>query len=473
MVLMLTYIFSSFCLIFVLFTHTGFAQAEPLNADGYIQSGVPAQVTWERLSHLSTEELKRLSASDPSAYSTGWITLVLIHRQYHANPEKLVKAIEGWKEQFPTHAANELLSVSSRKNVGQLALFVPLKAEKALLGNAVKDGFLSAYKYTDPKQRPEIKIYDTSTYQDMTALYQKAVEEGADFIIGPLFKEEVQQLSTQPDGFFSVPLLALNQATGTSSAALPSRFFQFSLSPDQEAIMLAERLVEQNKHYPLLIVPQNDWGKRFALAFEARLTQLKGELIDVFYTSPSQNLGQGISQKFEITHSQERFRQIAQLVGAKIDVQPRRRQDIDSVVLAIAPQYARQIKPLLDFYYAYDLPVYGSSNIYSGIPNVSKDVDLNGIQFCEMPWFIVPAQTDYVQRGGQVQTLPEQQARLFAMGVDAFNLPSQLKKLSASPTSRYAGMTGSLSLGEHNVILRELVWAQFKNGVPIRIKSTD
>ncbi len=104
---------------------------------------------------------------------------------------------------------------------------------------------------------------------------------------------------------------------------------------------------------------------------------------------------------------------------------------------------------------------------------MSKDIDLNGIQFCEMPWFIVPTQTDYVQHGGQVQTLPEQQARLFAMGVDAFNLPSQLKRLSSSHTARYAGMTGSLSLGENNIILRELVWAQFKNGVPIRIKSTD
>lgn len=357
------------------------------------------------------------------------------------------------------------------KKAGQLSLFVPLTGPRATLGQAVQQGFIAAYKNTAPAQQPEIKIYDTALYQDMTALYQKAVEEGADFIIGPLFKDEVQQLSKQPDGFFSVPLLALNQAVENKETMLPSRFFQFALSPKQEAEILADRLVQQNKYHPMLIVPQNDWGKRFATAFENRIIQLNGWLIDTFYTAPQQNLGKDLSQKLEINHSQERFRQISNALGKKIEVQPRRRQDLDSIVLAIAPQQARQLKPLLDFYYAYDLPVYGSSNIYSGVPNVHKDADLNGIQFCDMPWFIVPMQTDYVQRGGPVQALPEQQARLFAMGVDAFNLPSQLRRLTASREAIYSGMTGMLSVGENNIINRQLVWAEFKNGVPVRVKS--
>lgn len=433
------------------------------------------QDTWKTLLQLPTEKLKRLSARNNSTYTMGWLTLAIIYQQYEENPEKLVQAIDGWKYEFPQHPAYDILpnqlskNAQLKKGVRQVSLLLPLEGNKAGLGQAIKDGFLSAYTYADPKTRPEIKIYDTSTYQDMRSLYEKAVEEGADFIVGPLFKEEVRQLSTQPDGFFSVPLLALNQANDTNSS-LPNRFFQFALAPEQEAELLAERIIQQNKHYPILVVPNNDWGKRFASAFDAKLNHLKGSLVDVFYTQPQQNLGKLISQRFEIDSSQERFRSVSRMLGAKIEIQPRRRQDLDSLVLAISPQQARQLKPLLDFYYAHDLPVYGSSNIYSGSPNPNKDMDLNGVQFCDMPWFIVPSQTNYAQRGGQIRALPEQQARLFAMGVDAFDLTTQLKRLSASSHSNYSGMTGKLWLNENNIIVRQLIWAEFKNGVPVRLK---
>jgi outer membrane PBP1 activator LpoA protein len=435
------------------------------------------QDTWKTLTQLPTEQLKRLSAKNNSENALGWITLAIIHKQYDATPDKFIQAIEGWKRQYPSHPAHDVLpnylnkTASLKNGVKQVSLLLPLEGDKAILGQAIKEGFLSGYKYADPKYRPEVKIYDTSVYHDMTALYQKAVEEGADFIVGPLFKEEVKQLSMQPDGFFSVPLLALNQANESQTASLPSRFFQFALSPEQEAELLAEKIIQLNKHYPILVVPNNDWGKRFAHSFDQKLGHLKGASIEIIYIQPQQNINQTIRQKFEINSSQERFRQVSRMLGVKIEVQPRRRQDLDSLVLAISPQQARQIKPLLDFYYAHDLPVFGSSNIYSGSPNPNKDMDLNGIQFCDMPWFIAPTQTNYAQRGGQVQTLPEQQARLFAMGVDAFDLSLQLKRLSTSPTtSSYAGMTGKLSIGENNIINRQLVWAEFKNGVPVRMK---
>lgn len=373
---------------------------------------------------------------------------------------------------FADQESGNSLSVNlNLKQVKQLSLFLPLGGPKGELGQAIKSGFLSGYQYADPSTRPQIKIYDTSAYADMTTLYQQAIEEGADFIVGPLFKEEVRQFRTQPDGFFSVPLLALNQISENNLSTLPSRFFQFSLSPEQEAEQLAKKIITRHKYYPILVVPPNDWGKRFASAFEKQITALNGTLIDIIYTHPAQNLGQLIKKKFELDSSQARIRQISNMLGKKIEAEPRRRQDLDSVVLAISPQQARQIKPLLDFYYAYDLPVFGSSNIYSGIPNPSKDTDLNGIQFCDMPWFIHPNQTDYAQRGGQIQALPEQQARLFAMGVDAFNLTLQLKRLSHDAQSSYLGLTGKLSLGQDNMINRQLIWAEFKNGVPVRLKN--
>src|SRR5205823_5983563 len=66
----------------------------------------------------------------------------------------------------------------------------------------------------------------------------------------------------------------------------------------------------------------------------------------------------------------------------------KRRQDADMIFMIAPPEYARQIKPLLNYYYAGNLPIYATSHVYQGIPNAALDNDLNGIQFCDMPWTI-------------------------------------------------------------------------------------
>ncbi len=51
------------------------------------------------------------------------------------------------------------------------------------------------------------------------------------------------------------------------------------------------------------------------------------------------------------------------------------------VFLLSYPSKARQIMPLLKYYYAGDVPVYATSSVYTGGVNVMKDRDLNGIIF--------------------------------------------------------------------------------------------
>jgi outer membrane PBP1 activator LpoA protein len=144
---------------------------------------------------------------------------------------------------------------------------------------------------------------------------------------------------------------------------------------------------------------------------------------------------------------------------------PRRRKDLDIIfLLSETPAGARSIKPLIAFHYAGDLPVYSTSQVFSGRRDPQRDRDLNGIQLVEMPWLLAPEgalQTE-VEKGGGLDLLSD----MHALGADAFMLNWRLAQLGEGPDSRVRGQTGLLSQDGSGRIHRELVPARFIGGVP-------
>jgi hypothetical protein len=57
--------------------------------------------------------------------------------------------------------------------------------------------------------------------------------------------------------------------------------------------------------------------------------------------------------------------------------------------------------------------------------------------------------------------------RLYAFGFDAYRLVPALKANALSQTQDLTGMTGKLSLDDHDRIRRGLEWVQIKGGVPV------
>ncbi len=140
------------------------------------------------------------------------------------------------------------------------------------------------------------------------------------------------------------------------------------------------------------------------------------------------------------------------------------------IFIAASHELALQIKPLLNLYNAETLPVYATSSVYSGTPSPHKDQDLNGIYFCDMP--LVLQQSSEMQEAHRVlqelcadsvSTSP----RFFALGMDAYQLATQLgnpERFSARNTS---GFTGQLQINNYQRIQRGLVCARFEQGVPV------
>ncbi len=144
-----------------------------------------------------------------------------------------------------------------------------------------------------------------------------------------------------------------------------------------------------------------------------------------------------------------------------------RREDVDMIFLAAQPAAARQLRPLLQFYHADNVPVYATSHVYGARPEPDKDEDLDGIVFGDMPWVLLETTGQQSLRAALLDQAPAafaQYTRLYALGVDAYHLLAELERLRQSPDERFAGESGTLSLDGAGRIHRRLVWARFVRG---------
>lgn len=428
------------------------------------------QALWQSLITLPPVALEELRAAAPPPDTlSGWAALALISRDTSADAER---ALADWRRLYPGHPASTALIVppaaapaapAMTGRPGSIALLLPLTGPYAKPAAAVRDGFLAAYFADTQAARPTIRIYDSGDRPEaVTALYRRAVADGAEFVVGPLAKEAVTALK---QGEVTVPTLALNYAEDALPA--PPLLYQFGLSPEQEAEGAAERAWLDGRSRALVIAPAGDWGTRVAQAFAARWQQLGGLVAGTeSYGNGDSDLSAPLRRLLNIDDSERRARELRALLQADLKFEPSRRGDADMIFMAGFPRQARQIPPLLKFFYAGDLPVYASSHIYEGRPDPAKDRDLDGVMFADMPWLL--DQTPAPLRDAVEQAWPRQDGlqRLYALGADAYRLPSFLAEAAAGSGAEFAGATGRLRLDAERRVHRTLVWARFRGGEP-------
>ena len=284
--------------------------------------------------------------------------------------------------------------------------------------------------------------------------------------MGPLLKSQVASLAS--DGTLQVPTLALN--TLDSNHQPPSNLYEFGLSPADEAIQAAEKALRDGHRSAIIINQAGVWGQGIANVFAARFQAGGGQIVDSLAFSSRTNMARALSGLLQVdpkSLSSQGFREIQQ---QNIPLTSLRRQDFDMVFLVASPQRARLIKPLLKFYYAGNIPVYSTSSIYTGKPSPRFDRDLNGIIFCDMPWVLNPSQLPNGLANIQARIVSlwpssyAANAKLYALGVDAYNLVANMNRLSGGG---FRGATGTLSLTSNHQIYRQLEWAQMRDGVPV------
>ncbi|MGD8308917.1 MAG: penicillin-binding protein activator, partial [Chromatiales bacterium] len=379
----------------------------------------------------------RLSAG---GVMTGWLDLALLIRENAGNPDELRIGLGDWRQRHPTHPADSALIdayldrfLGRYRRPDQVAVLLPRRGPFAEAANALRDGVLAAYYAQPADRRPLLRFYDTTNPADTWPQFQRAVDEGAQMILGPLQKEAVAQLARA--GELPVPVLALNRVELDSQP--PGTLFQFGLVPEEEARLVAERAWLDGHLGAVVLWPEGAWGQRLLEAFRDRFEGLGGTVLEEQVYQPTENdFSDPIRALLNLDASEARYRELQRLFGQRLEFVPRRRRDADFVFLAANEVNARKIRPQLQFHHAADLPVYATSHIYSGRPAPRSDVDLEGVSFPDMPWLLSDGSAGGLSLNAMAAVLPESRERyqrFYPMGIDAYMLIPHLARLQFSP----------------------------------------
>jgi uncharacterized protein len=341
-----------------------------------------------------------------------------------------------------------------------IALLLPIGGRAAAAAISVRDGFMTAYFQLPANARPRVRIYDTGSQSVADALTQ-ATGAGADFIVGPLTREEVMAAADFPG--LHVPLLALNFLP--AEHAPPAQLYQYALSPEDEARLVARRVIEDHHRRGVALVPAGEWGTRVLAAFRQELQAGGGELIGTGQIDSARtDYSAAITEVLRTSDSTARFHRLESILGTKLQFEPRRRNDIEFIFAPAPANLERLLRPQLRFHFAGDLPTYATSDAFE--PDVRANEDLEGLMFPDMPWMLGGDLADAVRAAAR-EAWPNggpHRGRLFAFGFDAFRLTEALRQVGVSGNVSVAGLTGQLSLDAQRHVRRELGWAQLHDG---------
>ena len=272
------------------------------------------------------------------------------------------------------------------------------------------------------------------------AAYASAAAAGADFIVGPLGRDEVSAVFGQSS--LPVPLLALNRGT----SAPPAGNAGFSLAPEDDGIIAAEYLLGRERRTALAISGTDDSGRRAATAFRERFTQRGGTVSETISVSDAPG-------------------------SISTNLATAAQAGVDAVFLALKGNAARAVAPQLALAGLGGTSRVATSQLVSGTGKPEQDSALDGIVFPTEVWTArgiggLPAASTL---GNSMATARGPAARLFAFGYDAWMLTAYLEKLATGTNAQLKGATGDLTLDGFGNVLRTPAWSTFNGGraVPV------
>jgi outer membrane PBP1 activator LpoA protein len=465
-------------------------------ATGHLLDGIRSEQSRERMvgpgdAQVARQELlgqlraaaeRGVSLAPPPASDAmvrGWLEAASVAVDNARNPTLGATRLAAFRNRYPSHPA--LAALANEPLVGGLpetaarlaaaphmALMLPLSGRTASQAAQIRDGFMTAYYQLPAATRPRLRVYDTAVASIADAMAE-AIAAGAAFIVGPLTREEVvasaDLLTTRP------PVLALNFLP--ADRPTPERFFQFALSPEDDARAVARYVGANGQRRGVVLVPEGDWGTRVAAAFDEELRAAGGYLLGQasFGGNARADFGDSIMQVLRTDDSRARYARIQSAVGQKLEFEPRRRPDIQFIFAPSQPGAARLLRPQLRFHLAGDIPTYTLGDAYEPHPTANQEID--GMIFPDMPWMLSDDGLSGEVREAARQAFGDSAARrgrLFAFGYDAFRIASSLQRGAGINPQ---GLTGTLSVDAQGRVRRELDWVRIKDGAPAPLTRMD
>lgn len=437
------------------------------------------QAIWQALSRLSYTQIEEYLRSDVGEIRS-WLELALTKITAIHNKDNFSNLIEEWQQKYPNHPASHNISENIidhfqtlTKLPLQIALLLPFNSIYNDAAVAIREGFMAAW-YEQREYKPIIKIYETSV-SNIVAVYQRAINEGADFVVGPLQKKVISKLVETHDTKVTTLLLNLYQgkrdiAAITSDALALPVFRQFYISPEEKARQVAERSWFDGHARAIIFKTENKLSSRISSAFAEHWQQLGGTVLNSSNIKENlEDIKSSVKNVLNIEQSIKRGKLLHNRLGINIKATPRRRDDIDLIFMAVSPVLARRLVPELRFHETKDIAFYATSYIYTANLDRRLDYDLDGIIFNDMPW-VIESKYKYSSLNRALEKAQKNtythHRRLYAFGIDVYQIIPEINWLIINPTERYQGKTGLIQFPKEGKANRKLIWSQFIDGKP-------
>ena len=429
---------------------------------------------WQVFKTLNIELLQQLGANPTNSYRLrGWLALMLSFKET-PNSEKILA--NEWYTMWREHTAAQLTPVELAEYLSKEPLLntdydfahvliaLPESGKYAKGAAAILSGIKLAAQ-APQNSAIQVSYIDTALYNSAAAILERASQLAADAIIGPIDKSIVSQFAQLPA--LPVPVLALN-----SAAIANSNLYQFSLGNDDEVRDAALRAFKDGRRSMLILVPDGATGELAANTFTDTFNSLGGQVADTtYYDTKTGNVTQAIAKMLKLDQSRIReMQKKLKTVHLRGTIRGMTRTDVDGIFLFANISDAYQIGPSVNYFYADNLPLYATSKIYSGANDAVKDIDLNGMMFGDLPWVLSPGPNKQELAATENNT-QKRIGRLYAFGIDAFNLAPNLYNLATQAQLNQAGDTGSINVSADNVVQKTLTWAKFVDGVPTLLNA--
>ncbi|MEI7347202.1 penicillin-binding protein activator [Dickeya chrysanthemi] len=491
--------------------------------------------TWTALTRLSQQDLSSMVINVDENTLQGWLDLLNLWQTKAQVPSDLQAAIEDWKKRYPRHpAAKQLPSqlggtppAAAAPTTGEtaptggnaIALLLPLNGQAQAFANAIQQGFSAARSgqasLAMPAQLAQaannaaagtpavpspalstpsavsptpaaatvmptltaatagtipVKVYDTSN-QALANVIAQAQKDGATTIVGPLLKNEVEQL---PGLNPSLNVLALNQPEHIQPNP---NICYFALSPEDEAADAAQFIHKQGKQHPLILAPRGNLGDRVVAAFAKSWQQQSGGVVlqqrtgSMYDLKQAINSGAGIPLNGQPVITAASAPQPSTTVGgltipnqAPPIAAVTSDGNVDAIYIIATPDELALLKPMIDMRNkgASRPALYASSRSYQAGLGPDFRFEMEGLQFSDIP-LLTGASPALMQQVSTQFRNDYSLVRLFAMGMDAWKLASDFAQLH-QPGSSLSGATGILSASSDCVVNRKLTWLQFRQG---------
>ena len=313
-------------------------------------------------------------------------------------------------------------------DVPHIALVLPLNSVTfGRPAEAVKNGFLAAARTQGSEALP-LRIYAVGDDSgQIVASYGVALASGARLVVGPLTRNGVTAIASNP---VPVPTLALN--VPNAGTLVPANLYMLSLRAETEAQQVAQ------------LAFQDGWRKAITVSADSTLMQrIHHAFVDEFT-----RLGGAIVAEYAFTSDPGDLARIKEAAGLGV---------ADMAFLALDFPQARLARPYLD-----PLALYATSQVNPGATGPLAGFDLAGVRFLDMPWLLQPDHPAVMIYPRALYREEVDHERLYALGIDAFRVAVSL--LADNAAAALDGVTGRITLGPDQQFVRSLTAAQFNQG---------